>query len=545
MRFGAVTPHEVSHFWFGDLVSPKEWKDIWLNESFASYFTYAITDYCFPEWRIWNLFYERYYITALERDGLIETYPIELPAKSMDVIGRGKIKILYDKGASVLLMFQEYIRESNFKKGIAHFLNNFKFSNADSNQYWEAFQEATKFPVKKFAKSWIFQSGYPLVKVLRRENELILTQECFTYLPHDSEKLWLIPITISLYFNNGEKQKIDVVFEEKTKTISIPPETRAFKINTEQKAFCRVMYEKNDLKELSLLIRDKKLSSLDRFGVENDLYAFVVKGMNALEDYLRFLEESFEFEDEYVPLFSICNNLLHAYSVVDSKRNAIEDTGKLIFRRYFEKFGFQPNDDEEISVSALRYMILWTACSLGYQDVINFGINEFQNLLEGKKVHQDILESVLRIGAAFSNNALEYIYNKILALDTPEIEQDYMLEALGCFREKKHILNALNFILEHVPQQSQYIAFEIMGKNAYAIEPLGEWLLDNHKKLEKLPKSAYERAIEYLVPIGSLNKKSEIKQLLEERMKKTMIGRGTLKIALETLEINSRLKNRY
>jgi len=78
-RICEVTAHEIVHQWFGNLVTPADWRYLWLNESFATYFAYSVVDRFRPDWRIWERFIGGQTAEALERDGFDVTYLATLP----------------------------------------------------------------------------------------------------------------------------------------------------------------------------------------------------------------------------------------------------------------------------------------------------------------------------------------------------------------------------------------------------------------------------------------------------------------------------------
>jgi tricorn protease interacting factor F2/3 len=55
-RICEVIAHEIAHQWFGNLVTPSDWKYLWLNESFATYFGYGVVAHFSPQWGIWQQF---------------------------------------------------------------------------------------------------------------------------------------------------------------------------------------------------------------------------------------------------------------------------------------------------------------------------------------------------------------------------------------------------------------------------------------------------------------------------------------------------------
>ncbi|KAI7998124.1 Aminopeptidase M1 [Camellia lanceoleosa] len=88
LQLAIVVTHEVAHQWFGNLVTMEWWTHLWLNEGFATWVSYLVTDTLFPEWEIWTKFLED---TAggLHLDALETSHPVEVEihyARSIDEV---------------------------------------------------------------------------------------------------------------------------------------------------------------------------------------------------------------------------------------------------------------------------------------------------------------------------------------------------------------------------------------------------------------------------------------------------------------------------
>ena len=542
-RIAEVIAHEIAHMWFGNLVSPADWKYVWLNEAFATLFGYAITDYYYPEWHIWDQFVSGETNVAYERDSLVETFPIELPGGEQARITAATADIIYSKAASVLRMVKGYLGDENFKKGISHFLKKFEFSFAATPDYWKALEEATGEPISEIMKSWVYQPGCPLVEVKREGNELFITQRRFTFLPHESDQIWIIPFTVILFYKNGKSKTLRTLLKDKSAKMTISKDVTAFKVNVEQSSFYRVKYEKKELEELGKLVLDKKLPSLDRFGLQSDLYALVRSIDYSIDDYLDFIDNYYEQEDEYLPLISISNNLMNAYLVFESRRDKISSIGRKIFKQVFEKIGYEPKDEEEHLISVLRDNLLWIAFAFGDEEVAKFGLSKFQELFDGKTIHPDIMASILKIGAASDERAFDYFIKKLETPDTPEHEKINSLMALGCFKKKETLFKALNYTLEKVPSKNKFIPLWQISKNLVILDELWAWFLDNLEALEKFHPRHFERVIVSLIPLGGLGKETEVKDFFKNYMSKKDLAKDTIKMALELMDINSKLIN--
>ncbi|CAB1079836.1 Leucyl aminopeptidase (EC [Olavius algarvensis Delta 1 endosymbiont] len=127
-RICEVIAHEIAHQWFGNLVTPSDWRYLWLNESFATYFGFGVVDHYYPQWETWQQFLYSQTGTAMVRDALHETFAIEIPGGEHVVINASTAPIIYNKGGSILMQIKGYIGEENFQKGLQHFLKSLRIN---------------------------------------------------------------------------------------------------------------------------------------------------------------------------------------------------------------------------------------------------------------------------------------------------------------------------------------------------------------------------------------------------------------------------------
>ncbi|MHA1754647.1 MAG: M1 family metallopeptidase [Candidatus Odinarchaeia archaeon] len=542
VRIASVIAHETAHMWFGDIVSPKDWKYIWLNESFASYFTYAIPDKYFPDWGLWDIFISDEVVEGLERDSLPSTIPIELPTGVEVAIDASTAPIIYNKGAAVLRMLIDLLGESDFKKGINLFMNKFKFSNASSQDYWLVFEEATGKPVSEYAANWINQPGYPLVEVEKKNNRLMVTQSVFQFLDSSRSGKWLIPLRILTFSNDGDINEKTIIFRDKRMVIPLKDNVYAFKLNSNQTGFYRVKYDDESLKKLGELAKNKTLKATDRFGLENDYYALVRKGDYSLKSYLDFLEEYFIGEDAFLPITDIAHNLLHAQLVSYKLKRNIMKIGLTLFEDALNRINYKPSEDDTVQISATRNVLLWSAFCFGSVKASEFGEKAFEEFKSGKKIDPNIISSILKIGAVLTSEAFEFFKMKIVDSDTPELEKILILNAMGCFKDRDLIFKSLDFNLKSVPMKNRFIMINSLGVNPSAVEFLWDWFIENLSELEKFHPRHLERVIISIVPIGGLGREKEVKEFLMNYILRNKSVKSSVKMALEMLKINSRLR---
>jgi aminopeptidase N len=543
-RICEVIAHEIVHQWFGNLVTPSDWKYLWLNESFATYFAYRVVDHYYPHWDTWGQFLTGQTDSAFSRDQLRDTQPIEIPGGGQVMINVSTAPIIYSKGGSILRQVEGYIGEEAFQTGLNYYLSHYAYGNAASEDLWKAFETVSEKPVVGMMKNWVEQPGYPFVEVERKDNALILTQHRFTCLPGSFDQTWLIPISIVLFDKEGNSRRVEMLMDGKTAGMDLDDHVAAYKINDGQTGFYRVKYLNDEnLNILGDLINKKKLSSQDRWGIQNDLFAMVKSGNLDIIEYVKFLAH-FVHEDAFLPLTSIASNLYQAFMILKgSKREKIKKFGADFFAHAISQIGFDPSPEEPVTTSILRDQVLWHGFVYGWGEADAFGRDRFLKLLKGESIHPDIMKAVLQIGAqTHEHEALEWM-KKRLKTSESEHERMNILAGLSCFSEPELIHKALDFVLDEVPSRNKFMPIVAMGGNHYAEPFLWDWFLKNLSKLEKMHPLHFERVITGVAPMAGIEKAPEVKGFLKDYMVKSPRTKDAVEMALEKLEINVRMRN--
>ncbi len=190
-----VVAHELAHMWFGDLVTMRWWNGIWLNEAFATFMEIAACAAFRPDWDRWTTFgLER--SAAFEVDSLESTRSIEFEVRSpADADGMFDV-LTYQKGGAVLRMLEQYLGEEQFRQGVSHYLRQHAYGNTETSDLWDAIEETSGQPVRRVMDSWIWQPGFPLVSAALDGDELVLSQQRFSFGDTADPATWLVPVIV-------------------------------------------------------------------------------------------------------------------------------------------------------------------------------------------------------------------------------------------------------------------------------------------------------------------------------------------------------------
>jgi aminopeptidase N len=488
---------------------------------------------------MWDQFLHVQTATAMERDALHETFPIEIPGGDHVVINTSTAPIIYNKGGSILRQIESYIGQEKFKQGLRHYLKTHEYGCGASHNLWEAFEEAADLPITSMMKSWIEQEGFPIIEVKRKKDQLILTQKRFTYLPCDSDQTWLIPVNIDIFDKMGESRQVKTLLDNRQKVVHMGENISGYKVNAGQTGFYRVNYiDSQNLKELGQRVLNQTLPPRDRWGLQSDLYALVRKGAASLDSYLEFLSW-YKDEDAFLPLISIAENLFQAYLVMEGawrEKVAVKAISRI--EKVFATIGYEPRPNEEHAISVLRNRILWQAVLYGSEQATVFSSSKFDAMLKGDPINPDIMRSVMQSGAWVENDRAFGWFEQRFRSAESEHERQNILTAMGCFRNKDLIEKSLVHVLEEIPARNKFIPVISMASNPYAIPLLWNWFVSNLKNIEQFHPMIYEMVVTAIVPIAGIQNAKKIRAFFEDYMEKNTQHAEAIKLSLENMEIN-------
>lgn len=253
-----VIAHELSHQWFGNLVTMQWWNNLWLNESFATLMEYIAIDVLHPEWNVWLDFATMESIAALRRDSIDGVQAVQVDVNHPDEISTlFDGAIVYAKGARLLRMLQQYIGHEAFQAGLKSYFKSHAYGNTIGDDLWNALGEASGKDIATFMNTWISQSGYPVLSVSKQDDKITLSQQQFFTGPHQpSDKLWPIPLGSSC-------SEMPELLATKAETVTRHHDT-PLRFNAGDTAHFITHYSDDLLERLINEVREGKLSPLDR-----------------------------------------------------------------------------------------------------------------------------------------------------------------------------------------------------------------------------------------------------------------------------------------
>jgi aminopeptidase N len=148
--------HETAHQWFGDSVSLNQWRDIWLNEGFATW-----SQWVFDERRNGGTTTKQQFDTTYAKapDDSFWQIPPANPGSAANIFSTP----VYQRGAMTLEALREIVGEKTFLNIMRAWVAKHRYANATTAQFMALAQSISRRDLSAFFQQWLYQPGKPTI----------------------------------------------------------------------------------------------------------------------------------------------------------------------------------------------------------------------------------------------------------------------------------------------------------------------------------------------------------------------------------------------
>jgi aminopeptidase N len=477
--------HEIAHQWFGNLVTLSWWNNLWLNEGFASWMEQKAAAHFHPEWKPW-LAAELEKQKAMELDARQTTHAIEQPVESEDAIEDAFDEITYVKAATVIRMLESYLGETGFRDGVRTYLRDRKYSNATSEDFWDALDRAGGRNVRAMAAQWVEQPGFPLVKMTAQcvgdKRVVSLEQAQFTLdASPSSTATW--PTPIGIFSSPGSNAKY-AVLAKISDNFEMASCDGAIKANAAGVGFFRVLYEPALAIELQKNVT--QLPEADRVNLVADAWAMVSSGRSPMISYCELLDEL--RNDPSANLWRIILDSLTALDRLEQgqpRREAFQSYITTLLTPSFDRLGWTEKPDESYDDQQLRPLLIEALGVFGSRAVIDESFRLFQEFQKnGAAISPNLRSAILKVVGRYSSEVVyEELHRAALATENLGDKQRYY-QALQAALDPKLARRTLEIAMtDEMPLSVAEQTFEKVAEEGEHAGLVWQFVKENLKSL--------------------------------------------------------------
>ena len=478
--FSETAAHEFAHQWFGDLVTTAWWNDIWLNESFASWMEDKIVDQWKPEWK-----HGTSYVEARERalgaDTLVTARQIRQPIVSNDDIYNAFDGITYQKGESVLAMFERFVGVEKFRAGVQHYLTKHANGNATADDFVAAIAGAAARPeVSPAFKTFLDQPGAPMLDVslscaAGKPPTLHVKQQRF--LPVGSKgspnQTWQVPMCVRWTSADGKPGKSCTLVTQKEQDVSLGTVATGcpawLLANDGELGYYRAAYAGDGLQKLLGPDGRKKLDLAETVGLLDDVHALAAAGRIPLGDVLAMAPSLAEDERRQVQQFVIGSLAgLHQHLVPAADKPSYIRAIDKIYGAKAHALGWTPKAGEDEDTRLLRSHLVGLVAVEGEDKALAAEAKKLalKWLADRKAVSPDVVGSILGTAAHSGDRALFDRMHAEAKKAGDRHDREQILGAMGEFKDPAIAKTALTIVAgnEFDPRESMDILWGLSGE---------------------------------------------------------------------------------
>lgn len=470
-----VISHELSHQWFGNLVTMKWWNNLWLNESFATLSEYIAVDAIHPEWNIWLDFASHESVMALQRDAIDGVQAVQVDVNHPDEIGTlFDGAIVYAKGARLMRMCQNYIGHEAFREGLTSYFKEFAYGNTEADDLWNHLSAASGQDIGALMNTWISQSGFPVVHVKPDG----LSQEQFFIGPHESTgKLWPIPL------DPESTEDVPALLETEKLSLPIADDER---LNIHNASHFITHYQPEHLARLLA-----KVSDFDEIGRLQLLYEQALLARGGITATAELVDLLSAYADEKAQsvweIMALSFGELKKFVETDKEAAAkLRAFALRLARPQYDRLGWDAVNNESESDTKLRSLAISLMLYGKDEEAISRCKELFKQGVEtiNPELRSLVIGTVVRYTDELS--VIEELFDLYRSTASVDLRED-ICSGLTNVKNSEHISFVLSNLTdgEAIRHQDIFRWFAYLTRNRYSRTAVWQWMVDNWAWAEK------------------------------------------------------------
>jgi aminopeptidase N len=485
-----LVAHEYVHQYFGNIVAPKWWAYTWLNEGFATLFQYYICYLAFPESnhleRFQNAQNAAFNADLMARDAKPLNFYVQTPVDIRNKFGT----ISYQKGGSVLRMFQEALTVPTFTKGLSNYLKTMYFSVATPRDLHAALQLAfdDDFPgnginLDEVMTTWEEQAGYPIVTVEKSGSRFIIRQKRYG----GGNEIYTIPLSYATTSQADFETKRPKLWMKQA-SAEVQSSDSWMIVNIQAVSYYRIGYHSSVWEGLinQLHTNREVISPFHRVQLFKDMLMGLNEETTEVANGLKLLsyldrETTANVWDQAAGVEMVFSGRLYGTTVM----NKYKDFLKTLVTPHVTRLGYQKVEGESNEAASLREFVIAMSCKAEQQECFDYQREIFASYLETGTGTFDSCEG-LRTGAAALHSKI------LLGLFNGEVtsNRNLFLTNLGCPLDKGLIINYLNVLIDSTNNLNSNERFTglayTLRRSGLALETTMDFVRDNFSAINAM-----------------------------------------------------------
>ncbi len=442
--------HELSHQWFGDLVTMEWWDDLWLNESFASVMEYYAVDAIYPDYKIFEAFFTGDCCSALIRDAYTGVQSVHQDVNDPEEIATlFDGAIVYAKGARLMLMLIRLMGWTEFCKGLSDYFEKYKYKNTVGDDLWNSLSPYAEFDPRELMHAFIDKPGYPIVTNEGKDFDKF-NQKRFLLDGPLVDDSWPLP---EIREDMSGHYVLNLTESEFEKRLG-----RFDKLGLEEKL--RLLIDHDLITKAGITSSASLVPLAMKF--KNESSAAVWNKLSAIVGNLKVFVDDESKEEKLLKKY--------VYGLVDDK---------------LDEVGIETDKDDDENTIRLRANLMALDYYAEDKDRFEELVKKYDD--DYKKMDAEIRDSILSAKVYLEPEFVDECLAKYQAINDPDVKFDY-LSAACLVRNKKKLDKLISLLGENevVKPQDQMYLFVWLYRNPKSRAKALDWLTSNWDLVKRI-----------------------------------------------------------